>query len=96
MQRLLRAEEVAGLSRVWLHLMRHTAATRFGRAGASLADLMGFGGWASLRMAQRYTHTDHRRQLELVDRVSKGHARSTEDGGQEEGGPDDPVAADDS
>lgn len=78
-----RAAKAAKLERVWLHLMRHTAATRVGRAGASLADLMGFGGWASMRMAQRYTHTDHRRQLELVDRASgdgadSGHAGRTE------------------
>lgn len=72
-----RAAKHAGLERVWLHLMRHTAATRVGRAGASLADLMGFGGWASMRMAQRYTHTDHRRQLELVDRASPGHGPHT-------------------
>lgn len=79
-----RAAKRAGLERVWLHLMRHTAATRFGRAGASLADLMGFGGWTSMRMAQRYSHTDHRRQLELVDRA--GHDRGTGDetGGQPE------------
>ena len=37
---------------------------------------MGFGGWQSVRMAQRYTHTDHRRQRELVDRASR-YARGT-------------------
>jgi integrase len=80
------AAKGAKLDRVWLHLMRHTASTRVGRAGASLADLMGFGGWSSVRMAQRYTHTDHRRQLELVDRASE-HARGTrEDDEQEAGG----------
>ncbi len=36
--------------------------------GASLADLMAFGGWASPRMAQRYSHSDHRRQLEIAER----------------------------
>jgi integrase len=73
-----RAAKAADLERVWLHLMRHTAATTMGRAGASLADLMGFGGWASLRMAQRYTHTDHRRQLEIVDRAFAGHDGGTQ------------------
>lgn len=63
-----RAARAAGLERVWLHLMRHVGATETGRAGASLADLMRFGGWASPRMAQRYTHSDHRRQLEVQDR----------------------------
>lgn len=62
------AAKAAGLERVWLHLMRHVGATETGRVGASLADIMRFGGWASPRMAQRYTHSDHRRQLELQER----------------------------
>lgn len=84
-----RAAKATGLERVWLHLMRHTAATNVGRAGASLADLMGFGGWSSVRMAQRYTHTDHRRQLEIVDRagVDPGPARSPLASDEETGGP---------
>lgn len=32
---------------------------------------------SSIRMAQRYTHTDHRRQLELVDRASAGDVPRT-------------------
>jgi integrase len=64
------AAKGAGLERVWLHLMRHQAASRIGRAGAGTADLMAFGGWSSPRMAMRYTHSDHRRQVELVDRAS--------------------------
>ncbi|WP_369735502.1 tyrosine-type recombinase/integrase [Anaeromyxobacter sp. K] len=56
------AAKAAGVERVWLHLMRHVGATATGRAGASLADLMAFGGWASPRMANRYSHSDHRRQ----------------------------------
>jgi integrase len=81
-----RAATAAGLDRVWLHLMRHTAATAVGRAGASLSDLMGFGGWASIRMAQRYSHTDHRRQREIVDRAFPGPTRDPPDntGGQPE------------
>jgi integrase len=62
------AAKGAGLERVWLHLMRHVGATETGRAGASLADLMAFGGWASPRMAHRYSHSDHRRQLEIAER----------------------------
>ena len=62
------AAKAAGLERVWLHHMRHVGATETGRVGASLADLMRFGGWASPRMATRYTHSDHRRQLEIQDR----------------------------
>lgn len=66
------AAKAAGLERVWLHLMRHQA-SRIGRAGAGMADLMAFGGWNSPRMVQRYTHSDHyRRQVELVDRAAGG------------------------
>jgi integrase len=72
-----RAVKGSGLERVWLHLMRHTAATTVGKTGAGLADLMAFGGWTSLRMAQRYTHTDHRRQRDLVDRAFPGHGGGT-------------------
>jgi integrase len=69
------AAKAAGLERVWLHLMRHVGATETGRVGASLADIMRFGGWASPRMAQRYTHSDHRRQLELQDRREAARAQ---------------------
>jgi site-specific recombinase XerD len=72
------AAKATGLERVWLHLMRHVGATETGRVGASLADIMRFGGWASPRMAQRYTHSDHRRQLELQDRREAARAAAKE------------------
>lgn len=68
------AAKASGLERVWLHLMRHVGATETGRVGASLADIMRFGGWASPRMAQRYTHSDHARQLELQARREAARA----------------------
>lgn len=68
------AARAAGVERVWLHLMRHIGATETGRVGASLADIMRFGGWASPRMATRYTHSDHRRQLEIQDRREAARA----------------------
>jgi hypothetical protein len=46
---------------VSLHRMRHLGAIETGRVGASLADIMAFGGWSSPRMAQRSTHSDHHR-----------------------------------
>jgi integrase len=70
-----RAAAAAGVERVWLHLMRHLGATETGRVGASLADIMAFGGWASPRMAQRYTHSDHQRQLELAARREAARRR---------------------
>jgi len=78
------AAQAAGMERVWLHLMRHVGATETGRVGASLADIMRFGGWASPRMATRYTHSDHRRQLEIQDRREAARAQPapTDDRGQ--------------
>lgn len=69
------AAKASGIERVWLHLMRHVGATETGRVGASLADVMRFGGWASPRMAQRYTHSDRQRQLELQDRRAAARAQ---------------------
>lgn len=64
---LKRAAAAAGLERVWLHLFRHLAASRAAAAGFSTADLVAFGGWSGSRMADRYTHTHHRRMLALLD-----------------------------
>lgn len=86
------AAKAAGLERVWLHLMRHVGATEIGRVGASLADLMRFGGWASPRMATRYTHSDHRRQLEIQDRREAARAPRIEIEKQETASPPAPRA----
>jgi integrase/recombinase XerD len=45
----------AGLQRFHLHLMRHTAATRWLRAGGSEQGLMAVAGWSSRSMLDRYT-----------------------------------------
>lgn len=70
-----RAAAAAGLERVWLHLFRHLAASRAAAAGFSTADLVAFGGWSGSRMADRYTHTHHRRMLDLLDGADKGSTR---------------------
>lgn len=70
-----KAARAAGLPRVWLHLFRHAAASALARRGASNADLLAFGGWSSSRMVDRYTHTTHKRLLELVDGGPAGQTR---------------------
>jgi len=47
--------EVAGIKGFHLHLMRHTAATRWLRHGGSEGGLMAVAGWASRDMIDRYT-----------------------------------------
>ncbi|RFZ34987.1 Tyrosine recombinase XerC [Mycobacterium marinum] len=45
----------AGISGFHLHLMRHTAATRWLRAGGSEGGLMAVAGWSTRSMVDRYT-----------------------------------------
>lgn len=41
-----------------IHTCRHTCATRLVRSGASLLQVMQWGGWRSLNAVQRYAHVD--------------------------------------
>jgi site-specific recombinase XerD len=52
---LKRRAEVAGITGFHLHLMRHTAATRWLRAGGSEGGLMAVAGWSNRDMIDRYT-----------------------------------------
>lgn len=45
----------AGIDNFHLHLMRHTAATRWLRAGGSEGGLMAVAGWSTRSMVDRYT-----------------------------------------
>lgn len=47
--------EAAGINGFHLHLMRHTAATRWLRAGGSEGGLMAVAGWSTRAMVDRYT-----------------------------------------
>jgi site-specific recombinase XerD len=47
--------EAAGINGFHLHLMRHTAATRWLRAGGSEGGLMAVAGWSTRSMVDRYT-----------------------------------------
>jgi site-specific recombinase XerD len=50
-----RRAQAAGISGFHLHLMRHTAATRWLRAGGSEGGLMAVAGWSTRSMVDRYT-----------------------------------------
>jgi integrase len=52
---LKRRAQAAGISGFHLHLMRHTAATRWLRAGGSEGGLMAVAGWSTRSMVDRYT-----------------------------------------
>jgi site-specific recombinase XerD len=52
---LKRRAEAAGITGFHLHLMRHTAATRWLRAGGTEAGLMAVAGWSKRDMIDRYT-----------------------------------------
>jgi site-specific recombinase XerD len=47
--------QIAGIDRFHPHLLRHTAATRWLRAGGSESGLMAVAGWATRDMIDRYT-----------------------------------------
>ncbi len=47
--------QAAGITGFHLHLMRHTAATRWLRAGGSESGLMAVAGWSTRDMIDRYT-----------------------------------------
>jgi site-specific recombinase XerD len=52
---LKRRAQAAGIEKFHLHLLRHTAATRWLRAGGSEAGLMAVAGWSNRDMIDRYT-----------------------------------------
>lgn len=52
---LKRRAQAAGITGFHLHLMRHTAATRWLRAGGSEGGLMAVAGWSTRGMVDRYT-----------------------------------------
>ena len=47
--------EAAGIEGFHLHLLRHTAATRWLRAGGIEGGLMAVAGWSTCAMVDRYT-----------------------------------------
>lgn len=84
----------AGLPRAWIHLMRHLGASAFASSGATAGELQAFGGWSSMKMAERYTKTRARRLRELLDRrAGEESAREAIGSEKKTGGPGSPGTA---
>lgn len=66
---LKRAAAEIGYPEMRFHDLRHTAATLFAQANATLADHMALMGHTSSAMSARYTHSTAARNQELVERI---------------------------
>ena len=53
--------------RLTIHCTRHTCATRLAEGNVSLAQIMTFGGWSSLKSVKRYLHVQTDALLGCVD-----------------------------
>ena len=62
--------KAAGVTGFRVHDWRHDWATRMVWAGTDLPTLMAIGGWASLRMVQRYATTSADRMAEAIRRLA--------------------------
>ena len=58
--------------RLTIHSLRHTCATRLAEANVSLALIMTFGGWSSLKSVKRYMHVQTDALLGCVDVLEGG------------------------
>ena len=64
----------AGLSHVTPHDLRHTWCSRLGEKGMDDRTLQELGGWKTLKMVQRYSHTNDRRKAEAVKLLEEFHS----------------------
>lgn len=62
----------AGLSDVTPHTLRHTFATRLIETGTDLRTVQELGGWAQLKMLERYGHVTTARKADAVERLAGG------------------------
>lgn len=70
---LRRRAEIAGIDGFHLHLMRHTAATRWLRQGGSEGGLMAIAGWKDRSMLDRYTRASAtERAISEAERLGLG------------------------
>ena len=61
----------AGLKGVTPHVLRHTFASRLAMAGVDPRTIQELGGWASLKMVERYTHLSPTHKAEAVERIAQ-------------------------
>jgi integrase len=65
--------EKAGLPGITPHDLRHTWCSRLGEKGVDDRTLQELGGWKTLKMVQRYSHTTDRRKAEAVKLLESFH-----------------------
>ena len=63
----------AGLAGITPHDLRHTWCSRLGEKGVDDRTLQELGGWKTLKMVQRYSHTNDRRKAEAVKLLELFH-----------------------
>jgi integrase len=63
----------AGLAGITPHDLRHTWCSRLGEKGVDDRTLQELGGWKTLKMVQRYSHTNDRRKAEAVKLLESFH-----------------------
>src|SRR5262245_43254868 len=61
----------AGLKDVTPHTLRHTFASRLAMAGVDLRTIQELGGWATLKMVERYAHLSPKHKADAVERIAE-------------------------
>jgi integrase len=65
----------AGIKGLRFHDLRHTFASRLNAAGADPVTIMELLGHSSLKMTERYTHTNHEQKQRAVERLAAAYPR---------------------
>jgi integrase len=65
------ASQRAGLTHVTPHTLRHTFASRLLASGVDPIMATKLGGWASIKMLDRYAHADPSRMAEAVEKIAR-------------------------
>jgi hypothetical protein len=66
----------AGLPKTRFHDLRHEWASRFVESGGDVRALMEVGGWGSLALVARYSHSNLVRVAETMERASTGGSKA--------------------
>lgn len=71
------ASQRTGLTKVTPHTLRHTFASRLLASGVDLIMATKLGGWASIKMLDRYAHADPSRMAEAVEKLGRSCTASS-------------------
>ena len=53
------------------HILRHTFASRLAMAHVDLRTIQELGGWATLKMVERYAHLGPKHKADAVERIAE-------------------------